>query len=522
MVVERHVLATTLFALSLSCVSVDARTVTLFFDGNVIALDGPGEDERDGRLDAIDVSIGDAVRGNFSFDTSVNQDVNGFYNFSQQQANLSISVNGQTWNTGGDVSAAVVDEIQYASGGSEDFLSFGSTVRPSQDQINSSRSFPGSSLDFDATNTIDVNFIESRTDSNSDGFLSNGTIPTRAEDLNLGMLEQSSVVQFEGFVSSFGDDGGRAESGWYYFYFDIDPQSLAFSSESVDPVLDRPAENISRTIATFELGLEKANIETWEQSFDWSIAEETLLFDVEIYLDDEAGAADAIIEDGIFAGQTFRDTWKQEIEAIWNSGNAVLASQNPSFEDITLDFNVDFVPSPIGADFEVTVADQFEYTPNVLNWATDLSYVESRYTTDYTGSFAAHEFGHMLGLYDEYRNSANSGIRDPNLTVLERLNLCNQTSRGEFGPYCSSIMGSLNGAPELRHYEKLLDFTGFTTDEYLLTAELPAARYPTREPLPLVSSMPAIAAVPLPASAWLLIFALVTLFVTQRTLRRNV
>ncbi len=121
-------------------------------------------------------------------------------------------------------------------------------------------------------------------------------------------------------------------------------------------------------------------------------------------------------------------TWEDGIENMWSKKFDVA---DRSFR-YHINFDVSFTTEASGSiDQSVLVIDG-QGSGNMFNW-----YTISDQGAEYNGQAAAHEFGHMLGLYDEY----TSGMLDPSDFIDT-----------------TSIMGSLDGITYTRHYQAFLDW----------------------------------------------------------------
>lgn len=94
----------------------------------------------------------------------------------------------------------------------------------------------------------------------------------------------------------------------------------------------------------------------------------------------------------------------------------------------------------------------------MLNW-----YTESAWGAEYQDEIAAHEAGHMLGLYDEYEG----GALDPD-TLFTTTN---------------SLMADL-GPTRRWHYEQILEWLGTRSGRDLSLAQSPLPPYALDDPIP--------------------------------------
>ncbi len=146
---------------------------------------------------------------------------------------------------------------------------------------------------------------------------------------------------------------------------------------------------------------------------------------------------------GAAPGTDLLRAWETTAESIWN-GKFELQDGISSFP-IMLD--VAFVDS--GGDVVVEVHNG-DGEVDMLNWVTGSP---SGWGAANQGRVAAHEIGHMLGLYDEYA----TGRLDPNNPIVDD----------------NSIMGSRLGMPEQRHYETFLNWIEGRTQRDMILAEAP-------------------------------------------------
>ena len=140
--------------------------------------------------------------------------------------------------------------------------------------------------------------------------------------------------------------------------------------------------------------------------------------------------------------------WDWGIDQIWNNQYQV----TNGIEYLPIAFDVDLGTSFSTADYVVNVSASPGGT-NMLNW-----------TMFDSGLVAAHEYGHMFGLFDEYVG----GAQNPNQPLLDS----------------TSIMGSLSGSPKPRHYQAFVDWIGERTDQswQLIALETSTPLHETPEP----------------------------------------
>ena len=130
-------------------------------------------------------------------------------------------------------------------------------------------------------------------------------------------------------------------------------------------------------------------------------------------------------------GEALRNTWETGIESIWNDQYQV---SDGDFR-YPIVFDVEFVDTDGGVNVNVVEGDG---RPNMKTWYTG---DPANWGHDYQDELAAHEFGHMISLYDEY-DEKDGAVVDPDNPITDY----------------TSIMGSLDGTPKERHYEHILDW----------------------------------------------------------------
>ena len=132
---------------------------------------------------------------------------------------------------------------------------------------------------------------------------------------------------------------------------------------------------------------------------------------------------------GADPGSALRDIWEEGIESIWS--NAFDLSDGTYFYDTV--FNVDWLNTSVGADHTVNVI-VGNGNVNLTQWYTGRP---SGYSYSRQGVIAAHEFGHMIGLFDEYRN----GALNPEGLIRN-----------------NSIMGRNLSSPRIDHFDAFLEW----------------------------------------------------------------
>ena len=189
----------------------------------------------------------------------------------------------------------------------------------------------------------------------------------------------------------------------------------------------------------------------WSYGFDVSLIENTeVLIVLNIQLD------------GDDPGQTLRTQWENGIETIWSHKYDIVDG------DTRLPIVVDCRFVSTDGDYVVDVHNGTGRT-NILNWYTDHP---AGWENSYHDEIAAHEAGHMIGLYDEY----SGGATDPVTGFVDD----------------NSIMGqNLSGVHE-RYFEEILDWVEETTgrDADLVRARPSAPSAPPPGPFGEIEDMP--------------------------------
>lgn len=107
---------------------------------------------------------------------------------------------------------------------------------------------------------------------------------------------------------------------------------------------------------------------------------------------------------------TTQATWEQGIERIWN-GKAALQSGTDVY-GIRVD--VSFVDST-DAHYQVNVHSGYGAS-NMLDW-----YLQTDWGPSYQDELAAHEYGHMIGMFDQYAGGATYGGQTQTGTIMADL-----------------------------------------------------------------------------------------------------
>ncbi|WP_199609778.1 hypothetical protein [Flocculibacter collagenilyticus] len=160
----------------------------------------------------------------------------------------------------------------------------------------------------------------------------------------------------------------------------------------------------------------------WNSNYDISFINQDLIVDVDVYL---AGAN---------ASTALLNTWKTGIKSIW--GDSFDIFDGTYFYDIV--FNIDWVTQYSSNDFDYVLnVHEGSGRANMTNW-----YNNSNWTEWYHRRVAAHEFGHMVGIYDEYAG----GAVDPQTGLTRN----------------DSIMGG-GTKPYVDHYDRFVSWLGVNT-----------------------------------------------------------
>lgn len=148
------------------------------------------------------------------------------------------------------------------------------------------------------------------------------------------------------------------------------------------------------------------------------------------------------------------ELWEAAIEAAW--GGFTVVDQGVTYG---VRVGLDFVSEGSPADYEINIDDSLFCRWTVGNWCTGFGrYFGDAARAGFNHEYlhqraAAHEFGHILGVYDEYEGGANQPGLDPD-------SLCTRDSLGlPTGLLCDGIMGDfVRGEIVDRYFEGILDF----------------------------------------------------------------
>jgi hypothetical protein len=171
-----------------------------------------------------------------------------------------------------------------------------------------------------------------------------------------------------------------------------------------------PSETISNTVTDGVEDPPVGNFYEWESGYDISMPDnpegETckVTITVKIHLEAQEGVTDEILS-------SRKEKWKENIEDVWSGAFKVCLPEGSDVSDncpckcFKVDINVEWEDSADDAHHTVKVKPGPSRS-NMLNWDTKDGYEEGK------PNVAAHEFGHMLGLKDEYADTANAPERE--------------------------------------------------------------------------------------------------------------
>lgn len=153
--------------------------------------------------------------------------------------------------------------------------------------------------------------------------------------------------------------------------------------------------------------------------FNWDY-QYTSTFYYGLYVDVQINfvPGEGVTQDQVDAAKT---GWIQGIEDAWNN-------QFDLLKDYTYEFPIDFAVTTDGPFDQIVTVQSGDGRASVNEWFLDN-----------TGLVAAHEFGHMLGLFDEYTD----GAVDPDNPIIS-----------------TDLMGSIDPGTEVaaRYYQQYADF----------------------------------------------------------------
>lgn len=213
--------------------------------------------------------------------------------------------------------------------------------------------------------------------------------------------------------------------------FDYNDMVLSLEVEP-PPIADIARETISNNM--------RSGIFGWNSGYDVSFVAQTLEIAINIHLV------------GDDPGDALRQQWQDGIEGIWSNKYDVVDGPYT----YSIEISVDWVNT--NSHHTVTVWSGTGRT-NMLNWYTDRP---SGWPNEYQDEIAAHEAGHMLGLYDEY----DGGAVNPYTHFITT----------------NSIMADL-GPPREWHYQGILEWLRTKSGRDLSLAQSPLPPYPLNPPI---------------------------------------
>jgi hypothetical protein len=478
----------------------NATTVTFPFFGTVESFGGPTESGIPTVTEGVPngIAIGDRVVGEFSYETDAATNVTGTgnpgggataaYSFASipGDARLSYSIGNYTWISNGNYTVKISDNVQFDTGGTLDGISvLASASGPATPR-------PGGPILVGGTGGTELSFgVEGQ-----QNIISSTALPITLDNLNT----QNSTVR--GTITS-----GSMDPAFYLpyrinFAIDLPTQSPTDDDQTTTQIPDIPVESFASSFLVNKPAVDNILIPSasgdlgeFEYQFDWGFSNETLSYSVDIQLTGDIEAA-----------RPYIPIWEAGIERIWSDGaKFTLGSEVYNFA-----FDVNFVEGP--GDRVVEVKNDKGRT-DTDTWYLDLS--EMGWTQDHHDETAAHEFGHYLGLYDEYVGGFTE-------LTAEYSDLCRPSSVFglDIGPgvgtFCNSLMAD-HGPVQERYYERLLEILDGRVDGQLGVAMSPVNYYPFDENRQVLTNIEfgdssSISAVPLPSSGLVLASALLGLF----------
>jgi hypothetical protein len=238
--------------------------------------------------------------------------------------------------------------------------------------------------------------------------------------------------------------------------------SLTLSTQP--PIGNLAKETISRVIPAMDLDGD-GNPDPWTSRYDISFVNQILRIEIKIQLK------------GDDPGDALRRQWEDGIENIWSNRYDIIDGV------YTYPIMVDVNWVNRDAHHVVTVHSG-RGRSNMLNW-----YTETDWGPEFQGRIAAHEAGHMLGLYDEYAepftDTNNNGRYDPGEPFTDNNPPNGKWDCGALNPdtwfiTTNSIMADL-GPARRWHYEQILRWleTRSGRDLDLAQSPLPPYQYDT-------------------------------------------
>jgi len=213
-----------------------------------------------------------------------------------------------------------------------------------------------------------------------------------------------------------------------------------FLLEHEPPIGDLAEQTISNLIQSADLDGNLIPDYIWNSGYDISFASQTLHIEINIRLV------------GDNPGDALRQQWHDGIEDIWSNSYDIV--------DGLYTYSIEVAVNWVNANPHHTVTvHSGTGRANMLNWYTDRP---GGWGNEYQDEIAAHEAGHMLGLYDEYVG----GALDPDTQFTTT----------------NSLMADL-GPTRSWHYEQILGWLETESDRDLSLAQSPLPPYPLDSPI---------------------------------------
>lgn len=286
----------------------------------------------------------------------------------------------------------------------------------------------------------------------------------------------SSSFQFSSEIEAtvnFGDDGhisGSVAGGGGFFNFDFGDVGSGISGLSTFGLFQEGPDERSAflTHGTIDdLVLSSSGIPTFTTTYTLGTGIFEQLSQYQVGFDGtDFGIQMDIWVDGDEVAAEILAEWEAGIEGIWGDNKYYVSTP---FGDRELSFDVQFVADGDAYDTRI-VGLNADCRPNSLEWCTMYGAGNGQIVNQQL--LAAHEFGHLLGLADEYED-----VRVTDRLAYELLSaLPSEQCRsfrllsGEFlgrsGDRCGNLMSDLTGGALPRHYETILaqlaENVGFT------------------------------------------------------------